>query len=90
MPKGKEWDEDPWEHPTAGESLSRSLDNLPKTKGAHYVGSRSSYPLTTISATVIKAIRDAVREEVGNSVDLAFQKIMDRLDELDEEITRGR
>lgn len=89
---GKEWDEDPWDHITAGETLARSLEkkSLVKAKGAHYVGAPSSYPLTSVSASVVKAIRDAVREEVGGSVDSAFQRIMDRLDELEEEITRGR
>ena len=90
---GKEWDEDPWDHMTSGETLARSVKTgapLVKAKGALYTGAQSSYPLTSVSAAVIKAIRDAVREETSTAVESAFQRIMDRLEELEEEITRGR
>lgn len=89
---GKDWDEDPWDHATSGEFVYRSVDTKPlaKAKGAHYIGSQTSYPLSSVSAAVIKAIRDAVREETGAAVEAAFQRIMDRLEELEEEITRGR
>lgn len=86
---GKEWDEDPWDPVT--QTLSHSMDKpLAKAKGAHYVGTGSSYPLTSVSAAVIRAIKDAVREETSTAVESAFQRIMDRLDEIEEEITRGR
>lgn len=90
--KDKDWDEDPWDHMTSGETLARSLEKKPlaKAKGAHYVGAQTSYPLTSVSAAVIKAIRDAVREETSAAVESAFQRIMDRLEELEEEITRVR
>ena len=89
--KDKDWDEDPWDHRTSAEALSRSMEKtLPKTKGAHYIGTQTSYPLTSVSAAVIKAIRDAVREETTVAIESMFQRIMDRLEELEEEIARVR
>lgn len=92
MPKGKEWDEDPWEHSTSSETLARSLEKKPltKAKGAHYIGTQTSYPLTSVSAAVLHAIRDAVREETSSAMESMFQRIMDRLEELEAEITRER
>lgn len=92
MPKGKEWDEDPWDHKTPGETLAHSIEKSaqPKTKGMHYTGQTSSYPLSSVSAAVLQAIRNAVREETTTAVESAFQRIMDRLEELEEEITRVR
>ena len=88
----KEWDEDPWDHKTSSETLSRSLEKktLTKAKGAHYIGTQTSYPLTSVSAAVLQAIRDAVREETSSAMESMFQRIMDRLEELEAEITRER
>lgn len=90
--RDKDWDEDPWDHRTPAETLARSLESKPltKAKGAHYIGTQTSYPLTSVSAAVIKAIRDAVREETSAAVESMFQRIMDRLEELEAEITRER
>lgn len=90
--RDKDWDEDPWDHRTSSETLARSLEKKPLTKatGAHYIGTQTSYPLTSVSAAVIKAIRDAVREETSAAVESMFQRIMDRLEELESEITRER
>ena len=89
--RDKDWDEDPWDHRTPAETLSRSMEKpLTKAKGAHYIGTQTSYPLTSVSAAVIKAIRDAVREETSAAVESMFQRIMDRLEELEAEITRER
>lgn len=92
MAKGKEWDEDPWDHATPGETLAYSIEKsaLPKTKGMHYTAQTTSYPLSSVSAAVLQAIRNAVREETTTAVESAFQRIMDRLEELEEEITRVR
>lgn len=87
---GKEWDEDPWDHWFRDRAEKKAV--TPFTKERTFVAQKtaSGYNMTTISAAVIQAIRDAVRDEVGNSVELAFQKIMDRLEELEAEITRER
>lgn len=79
----KEWDEDPWDHiPSNFQSKPKSFT---PTKSSSY-----GYQVATINATLSNQIREIVREEVTKSVQDAFQRIMDRLDELEEATTRER
>lgn len=88
--KDKDWDEDPWERPTGAEQMSQTPGVFSKERSFAAQKTQYGYQVSTVSAAVIKAIRDSVREEVGSTVDLAYQRIMDRLDELEAEITRER
>lgn len=80
----KEWDEDPWDHST--HTATWPVPSTLPLKKAPATG----YQMSTVSAAVIQAIRTAVHDEVSRSVGDTYQRIMDRLDELEEAINRGR
>lgn len=79
----REWDEDPWDH--SDESPSWQPKSLPKGKGVY---NRTGYQLQTLSPALTRSLEDSIRKEVEKVVNDAFQRIMDRLDELQELIER--
>ena len=79
--EAREWDEDPWDHsPEPGPTWTPKKPSLPYKP--------SSYQLQTLSPALTRTLEESVRKQVEKIVDDAFQRIMDRLDELQELIER--
>jgi hypothetical protein len=82
----KEWDEDPWDHtPPARDAMAQFVQKGKYSKSYQPAG----YQISTVNAALRQAIRDIVREEIDKSLNVVFQTLMDRLDDL-EEALRGR
>lgn len=87
--EAREWDENPWDHAYDTEEASRvwkpTSSPLPKAKSGY---NKSGYQLQTLSPSLVRSIEESVRNQVEKAMNDAFQRIMDRLDELQELIER--
>ena len=87
--EAREWDENPWDHAYDTEEASRvwkpNPNPSPKAKLPY---KPSSYQLHTLSPALTRNLEESVRKQVEKVMNDAFQRIMDRLDELQELIER--
>lgn len=80
----KEWDEDPWaESPkaTAGGSGAHYTSTYSPVRSGKPAAGRPLYSTIPITAP---AVREALSQVVRDELNAVFQKIMDRLDELED------
>jgi hypothetical protein len=76
----REWDEDPWDHSSEASTWKPKKTPLPYKP--------SSYQLTTLSPALTRTLEESIRKQIEKTVNDAFQRMMDRLDELQELIER--
>jgi hypothetical protein len=83
----REWDEDPWDHAEDARKPVTPPTTFYSSTG--YQTAKAGYQLQTLSPNLIRTLESIVRKQVDAAVNDAFQRIMDRLDELQELIERA-